>query len=667
LKKYKVDFITAYLGNTDNKRDFINSQKLLPELSGWKLSPERENYIHQQLQKLFRELTRKLETKNMLSQVKQELDAIEVEYAHFVEYYNKSNVPANLPIKKTLSAEKLLELLLTIERDAEQGKKTSLITRLKNRFQFGLSDKSFYSLHADVKISFLQKHFYTAKIAEIRATISNYNVELESFDFNSKMNEYSELSAEIFRAKLAAKFDSTARITFELDDLWKNSMKFITMYPVILSTTYSLRSSLSNKVMYDYVIIDEASQVDLVTGALALSCAKKSIIVGDLKQLPNVVETENVRKTNAIFDEYNLQEVYRYSNHSLLLAVIEMFPSAPRTLLREHYRCHPKIIGFCNRKFYNDELIVLTELESTRQPLVVYRTADGNHAREHVNQRQIDIIQKEVIPQQKLDIKCDSIGIITPYRNQANALQSAFTGSAVIADTVDKFQGRENDIVILSTVDNEISEFTDNANRLNVAVSRAIKQLIIVVSATNTERHTNIGDLVRYIEYENGEIIQSEIYSVFDYLYKQYNKKRIELLKEQRKISEYDSENLMFALISNVLSGEQFSKFGVAVHIPLKTIIRNPRKLSDDEILYAMNILTHVDFLIFDKLGKVPRLIIEVDGVSYHKEGTRQAERDKLKNTILQKYNLPYIRFKTDESNERERLIAALNGALRSA
>jgi hypothetical protein len=557
-------------------------------------------------------------------------------------------------------ADKLLELLLTIERYAGQGKKPGFILRLINRFRFGITDKSFYSLPADVITSVLQKRFYAAKIKELAATVSSYQAELEKFDFNSRMKEYSGLSAEVFRDAIAAKYGGGKRKIFELDDLRKNPEDFIAAYPVILSTAYSLRSSLSHKVMYDYVIIDEASQVDLATGALALSCAKKAVIVGDLKQLPNVVDADSAMETNAIFDEFNLPEVYRYANHSLLLAVTEMFRDSPRTLLREHYRCHPKIIGFCNRKFYNNELIILTEPKPAKQPLVVYRTAEGNHARGHVNQRQIDVIKQEVIPGQKLDAGRGSIGVVTPYRDQTNALQSAFAGTAVMADTVDKFQGRENDIIILSTVDNEVGEFADNANRLNVAVSRAIEQLIVVVSAADTERDTNIGDLVRFIGYENVEIIQSEIYSVFDYLYKQYREKRIALLKGRRRVSEYDSENLMFGLITNLLKEERFSGFDVAAHVPLKMILRDPGKLNGQETRYAMNILTHVDFLIFDKLGKVPRLIVEVDGAGYHKEGTLQAERDTMKNSILKKYSLPYIRFKTNESSERERLAAAL-------
>jgi len=137
-----------------------------------------------------------------------------------------------------------------------------------------------------------------------------------------------------------------------------------------------------------------------------------------LLQLPNVVDGETAQKTDALFALANLPEVYRYKNHSLLRAVSELFPNAPRTLLREHYRCHPKIINFCNQKFYKNQLIILTDSKSERPPLAVYKTVPGNHARENVNQRQIEIIKNEIIPQQKLDDGAVSVGIVTPYRNR---------------------------------------------------------------------------------------------------------------------------------------------------------------------------------------------------------------------------------------------------------
>ncbi|MCL2567400.1 MAG: AAA domain-containing protein [Alphaproteobacteria bacterium] len=481
--------------------------------------------------------------------------------------------------------------------------------------------------------------------------------ELEDFNFNAKMKESSSLSLKLFHNNLSQKYKNLTKTSFTSEDLWKNSYKFLKYYPVILSTTYSLISSLSKNTLYDYVIIDEASQVDIATGSLAMYCAKNIVVVGDLKQLPNVVEPKTAKSTDIIWNKFNVAEIYRYNNHSILLSCSELFPQAPKVLLREHYRCHPKIIEFCNQKFYNNQLIILSE-NNKEQPLILYKTVSGNHDRNHINQRQIDVIKHEVISQQRLE-NCD-VGIVSPYRKQTNALQTAFADTKFQADTVDKFQGREKEVVILSTVDNKISAFADNANRLNVAVSRAINQLIVVVSDDEAV-DTNIGDLENYIKYNNLEIIKSEVYSVFDYLYKGYYHKKQEFLRNQKKISDFDSENLMFALIGEVLKEEHFAKFDVASFVPLQMLLRDMSKLGDNEKIYAKNILTHVDFLIFDKLSKMPVIVIEVDGFDYHKKGSKQYHRDILKNSILQKYNIPLIRFKTNGSGEKEQLIAKLN------
>jgi very-short-patch-repair endonuclease len=64
--------------------------------------------------------------------------------------------------------------------------------------------------------------------------------------------------------------------------------------------------------------------------------------------------------------------------------------------------------------------------------------------------------------------------------------------------------------------------------------------------------------------------------------------------------------------------------------------------------------------LIFDKIGKMPRLAIEVDGATHEQD--KQKRRDEMKNAILGKYDIPIIRFKTNESGEKEKLIQALKG-----
>lgn len=663
LQKHGVDFIAAYLGNKANKQEFINSQKPFPNLESWKLTHEEERAINQSLHSLHVSLSEMLEKKNKLSQIGQQIRAIKLEYEHFCEYATYSDEFISRYLKPT-SSDTALELWLECEKYAERGKPPGLFARLVNRFRRGVASKLFYSELPATMIALCQKRWYMAKIDELERSTSQLDKELGGFDFDAKMGACSDLSMKLFRGCLAEKYTRTARSKFSLDDLWKRPDVFIGEYPVILATTYSLRSSLSHKVMYDYVIIDEASQVDLATGALALSCARKTVVIGDLKQLPNVVDSDLARRTDSIFSEFNLPKAYRYKNHSLLAAVSELFPQVYRTLLREHYRCHPQIIEFCNQKFYDNQLIVLTKPTTERQPLVVYKTPPGNHARGRVNQRQIDVIKNEVIPQQCLGDNTASLGIVTPYRNQTNALQEAFCNISIQADTVDKFQGREKDVIILSTVDNKISDFADNANRLNVAVSRAIKQLIVVMNGGDDAHDTNIGDLVRYIQYNNMEIIHSSTYSVFDYLYNSYRSERNRLLQKRGRISEYDSENLMHVMICELLENERFMKLGVATHVPLKMIIRDTEKLTEDEKRYAGNILTHVDFLIFDKLGKIPLLAIEVDGMAFHKAGSRQAGRDKLKNGIFEKYGLPLMRFKTDGSGERELLCAKLNDVL---
>ncbi|MCL1925988.1 MAG: AAA domain-containing protein [Syntrophorhabdaceae bacterium] len=657
LKKYDVDFIAAYLGNSENKQQFINSQKPLPNLFEWRLKPQQKRRITHAINKLFISLGEKLTKKNELSQFSQELDLLKVEYQHFCDSceYDDNQVSQYL---KPVSSNRSMELWLLCEKYTARNKKPYWIGRILNRMLRGVINDEFYTLSPEIMVTLCQKRYYMTKIFELTSITVKLRNELSRFDFERKMKEYSELSAQLFRNKLAERYKDAKRRKFDIGDLRKNSKQFIEEYPVILATTYSLKNSLSKNVVYNYVIVDEASQVDIATGALALSCARKAVIVGDLKQLPNVVDNLMAKKTDDIFAEFNPSEVYRYRNHSLLSAVSELFPDAPKTLLREHYRCHSKIIGFCNQKFYNNQLIVLTEGKTDDKPLVVYKTAPGNHARERVNQRQIDVIKDEIIPNLK-DYK--SIGIVSPYRNQTNALQKAFAGTGIQADTVDKFQGRENDVIILSTVDNEISEFTDNANRLNVAVSRAIERLIVVMNGGDEAKDTNVGDLIRYIQYNNFEIIESELYSVFDYLYKNYQEKRNNFLRSRWRISKYDSENLMYALIKDVLSDDNFIKLDVATHIPLRMIFRDLNTLDKNEKKYAENILTHVDFLIFDKCGKTPRLAIEVDGTAFHKDGSRQSERDKMKNVIFEKYGLPLIRFKTNESNERSRLVFKLN------
>lgn len=660
LKKYDVDFIAAYLGNNHNKQEFIDSQLPLPEIKKWELEKEEIEDTYSEIKSRYQSLKNMLSLQNELSALRQNFSALEIEQTHYKKYVEEFGVQ-EIPeeISKIKSWKKALELSLIFESEAEElSKQNPIIEIIKKVIEF-LRIKKFNRTIAqellnkyskDYLIAISQQKFYEIQISELNKSLNNISKELDSYNFKEKMSEYSELSAKIFKAKLAEKYSKSSRKIWTLGELQTKADDFIEDYPIILSTTYSLRNCLSTSVVYDYVIVDEASQVDLCTGAIALSCAKKAVIVGDLKQLPNVVDSKNAKISDNIFKNYKLAEHYRYKNNCLLSSISKIFPQAPKTLLKEHYRCHPMIIEFCNKKFYNNELIILSDIKSDRKPLMVYKTIAGNLAINNLNQRQIDVIKEEIIPNENLCITDDSLGIVTPYRNQTNALQNQFKGTGVKADTVDKFQGQENKVIILSTVDNQIKDFTDNPNRLNVAVSRAIEQLIVVVNGNETQKDSNILDLVKYIEYNNCEIKESKLFSVFDYLYECYAEQRKLFLKKCKRISQYDSENLFYNVLSEVLTNKYQNEYGVAIHISLNRIIKDFSVLDKKEVKFAQNEWSHVDFLIYNKLNKTPVLAIEVDGATYHKADSRQAMRDKLKNAIFEKYSLPLIRFSTKDN-----------------
>jgi hypothetical protein len=397
-----------------------------------------------------------------------------------------------------------------------------------------------------------------------------------------------------------------------------------------------------------------AQLADLATGVLAFSCAKNVIIVGDLKQLPNVLTGEDIEAAEEIWNRHPFDEIYHFATQSLLSSAVARWENAPTVLLREHYRCHPKIIGFCNQKFYQGQLIVMTEDHDESNVLTMYRTVAGNHARGHLNQRQIDVIKEEVLPFLKGEGYRD-IGIITPYRDQVKAV-AAQLGSEYEVATVHKFQGREKDAIVLTSVDDVIGSFVDDPNMLNVAVSRAVKALVVVMSQDPQNDKTNYGDLARYIRYNNCEIIDSSVFSVFDMLYKGYARQRWEYLKKYKRISEYDSENLLYSVVEDILRKEEFQKVGCAIHVSLVTLIKDYALLSEEEKVYAKNPLTHVDFLLFNKMDKAPFVAIEVDGTSFHAAGSKQAERDVRKDSIFQKCGIPLLRIKTNESGEKEQI-----------
>ena len=131
------------------------------------------------------------------------------------------------------------------------------------------------------------------------------------------------------------------------------------------------------------------------------------------------------------------------------------------------------------------------------------------------------------------------------------------------------------------------------------------------------------------------------------------------ILRKYGRVSEYDSENLAYILIKDILKNERFSKLSIAMHVPLRSLLKDLSILNSREKQFAANHLAHVDFLIFSRVTHRPVLVIEVDGFAYHNSG-KQKERDLLKDGILQKYDIPILRLSTIGSGEREKIYSKI-------
>lgn len=654
--KYNLGFIVATLGNQKNKKIFIENQEInYPDFSSWKIK-ENPTVLQQKISKQSKQLKTIFDKKEKLAILKQELSQLITELKYFNQYVDESDVNTkNIKFKKNISSKNWMELWQECQMICEEKKSIGILFKIKNFFKYGITNWNFYKQDISKIITAFQAMFYATKQTELTTAIEELEIYLNNVNENL-LTDLCNHSMIILKNKLARKYAvNQNRKIFNENDLWNNPSEFLKEYPVILSTTFSSRNSLNSNVIYDYLIMDEASQVDIATGALALSCAKNVVIVGDTKQLPNVVTDDTKIKAQAIFDRFNINQGYQYTN-SFLQSILDVMPNVTQTLLKEHYRCHPKIINFCNQKFYHGELIIMTTDNGEDDVLAVVKTVKGNHERNHYSQRQIDIIKHEILP--KYSLKPDETGIITPYKNQVKALNKEIND--IDTATVHKFQGKEKDNIIISTVDDEISDFADDSYLINVAISRAKKRLMLVVTGNEQSKERNITDLVEYIQYNNFEVINSKIYSIFDYLYKQYTTQRRAYLQKHKKVSDYDSENLMYALIDDVITENKYSSLDVICHFPLNMLIKDPVLLNEQECQYAMNPATHVDFLIYNRVSKKPVLAIEVDGYKYHEGNTVQASRDLMKNHILELYEIPLLRFNTNGSREKLKIVEEL-------
>ncbi len=665
LEKYDMGFIVASLGKRDNKELFILNQPEVPDIvATWMCEERNRNQTGLVINQTISRLDQVFKQQEKLATLKLELQSLELEWEHFKadQKITISSVRPTLESSSTIMS-MWMEFQAVADKDEEIAK--NFIKKLFEELSWWWKSRKIRKLLQVKKIDRnnlwptiieLQKLYYQTKISEVKKEIEDIKNNPATANAEELLQKLTDDSMCLFKDKLCQKYGNMKPLVLdEVKEIGKHSEEFCIRYPVVLSTTFSARTSVPDFV-YDYIIMDEASQVSVETGALALTCARNAVIVGDSLQLPNVITREDKALLNSIYDHYKVDDGYNSAEHSFLDSVCKIIPDVKQTLLREHYRCHPRIINFCNQKFYGGELLIMTEDNNEKDVLSAIKTVPGYHSRDHYNQREIDVIQQEVLPNIP---EGSDIGIISPYNAQVDAINSQLGGMAA---TVHKYQGREKDTIIFSVVDDEITDFSDDPNLLNVAISRAKKNFCLVVTGNKQNKSGNITALIDYIEYNNCSVTQSKIHSIFDYLYGAYTKQRMKFLANSEKISEYDSENLTYALLKEIIGEhDEFGELGILCHYPLRMLISDTSAMTDEERLFASRQGTHLDFLIYSHVTKKPVLAIETDGYTYHNDQTLQHQRDLLKNSILEKYGIRLLRLSTVGSGEEERIIDALN------
>ena len=147
----------------------------------------------------------------------------------------------------------------------------------------------------------------------------------------------------------------------------ENMRKFQRIFPLIATTCISAHRLGPPKQYFDMVIMDEASQCNTAVSLVPIIRGENLMLVGDPQQLQPVILLD--RKSNDLLKErYSIGPEYDYVENSIYKTYLACDPVSDEILLHSHYRCHPKIIGFNNKKYYNGKLDIKSP-DDGKQPL----------------------------------------------------------------------------------------------------------------------------------------------------------------------------------------------------------------------------------------------------------------------------------------------------------
>ena len=274
---------------------------------------------------------------------------------------------------------------------------------------------------------------------------------------------------------------------------------------VILATNSSAALESISHVKFDVAIIDEASQATIPSILIPIAKAHRFILAGDHKQLPPTIISERAHELEkTLFEE-----------------LIRIYPFKSQ-LLNVQYRMNSLLMKFPNREFYNNGLksdssvddITINDILTSQHEEKALLFIDTSEVEDNLEMHLKD--SKSIINGLEADISVsiaqdylnagageDDIGIISPYADQVKLIQEK---TPVEVKTVDGFQGREKEIIIISTVRSNSHGnigFLKDLRRLNVAITRAKRKLIIIGNANTLITNPTYARLIEFVESEN--------------------------------------------------------------------------------------------------------------------------------------------------------------------
>ncbi len=289
--------------------------------------------------------------------------------------------------------------------------------------------------------------------------------------------------------------------------------------PVLAATASTwMRGTWDGTLRFDVAIVDEAGQMTLPATLAPLRFAKRFVLIGDHKQLPPVVQSEGRRRMSDLMLEDEPPRLSRSLFEELIVADLRRGGNAT-ILLEEQYRMNAEICRIASRRWYDNRLVPGTEavaqarlvldalpndalapIRDPARPVVWVDTPLAESGVPRQNDIEAELVADLLEGYFAAGLRWPQVGVIAPFRAQVAAIRRVLArrfGETAIAqirnsvDTVDRFQGQERDLIIvsLSLYAPFVPDLLRDERRLNVAITRARRKLILLgtLSVLNTE------------------------------------------------------------------------------------------------------------------------------------------------------------------------------------